>query len=308
MKPAALALVLLAFAAAGCGNEKSATPISSKTCSDVVYGGKGKPDAIVVSDFPRRGYLQRTTLLMEDAIKLVLARRGYRAGASRVGWQSCDDSVGDEPYDPGLCERNARAYAAASDVVGVIGPLNSACAAVQIPVLSRNAAGPLAMISPANTYTGLTRKVPGGPPQLYPDGSRNYVRVVPPDSQQGKAVALLASQLGAKSVVSVTAPGDYGEGLTVPFNAEAQALGLRASDFEWGRHMTYVPLARQVAAREPQLVYLAGLPSLNGKRLLMDLRAKLGNDVVFVGSDAWLDVPPSALGRTGEGLDRKSVV
>ena len=306
MKPAAaLALLLLALAAAGCGGQKSASPVSAQTCSDVVYGGKGKPDAIVVSDLPRRGVLQPTTLLMEDAIKTVLAQRDYRAGDLRIGYQTCDDSSADEPYDQGLCERNAKAYAAAEDVIGVIGPSNSACSAVEIPVLSRKAAGPLAMVSPASTWAGLTRKTldePRAPGMFYPDGLRNFTRVVPPDNEEGGAVALLASRLGAKRVASVSQDGAYGQGLRGPFADEAQARGLQARDFEWGRQATFAPLARRVAAARPQLVYLAGLPSLNGRRLVEDLRRELGPDVVLVASAGWLDPRPAELGPAAQGM------
>jgi branched-chain amino acid transport system substrate-binding protein len=52
------------------------------------------------------------------------------------------------------------------------------------------------MISPANTYTGLTRDGPGtegyGPARFYPDGVCNYVRLAPPDDAQGSAGALVA--------------------------------------------------------------------------------------------------------------------
>jgi branched-chain amino acid transport system substrate-binding protein len=307
VKPAAFALALLALAAAGCGGHKqtAATPVESRSCSDIVYAGEGQPDAIVVSDLPRRGVGKPTSRLMDEAIKFVLARHDYRAGDLRIGYQSCNDTVGNEPFYAGLCERNARAYAVAEDVLGVLGPFNSGCTAVQLPILSRKAAGPLAMISPANTYAGLTRKAsddPTAPGVYYPEGTRNYVRVVPPDELQGKAMALVASRMGAKSVVSITEPDDYGKGMSLPFIAEAQRLGLRAKDFEWGRHATYAPLARQVAVRKPGLVYLAGVPGNNGRRLLIDLRAKLGPDVVFVGGDAWLSVAPADLGEAGEGL------
>lgn len=271
----------------------------------MVYGGKGKPDAIVVSDLPRRGYLQGTTLLMEDAIKLVLARRGYRAGDLRIGYQSCDDATGDEPYDQGLCERNAKAYAVATDVIGVVGPSNSGCAEVQIPVLSRRAAGPLAMVSPASTWTGLTRKTPDDPKApgvFYPDGSRNFVRVVPPERTEGRGVAVLALQLGARRVALISQPGSYGESIRGPFIRQARSQGLRFGDFEWDRKPRYTSLARQVAARRPQLVYLAGLPSLNGRRLLEDLREELGRNVVIVGSAAFFVPKPSEFGPAGQGL------
>jgi branched-chain amino acid transport system substrate-binding protein len=301
----AFAFALLALAAAGCGSKKAATPVEGPTCTDLVYGGNGKPDAIIVSDLPRRGPARATSSLMEDAIKLVLARRGYRAGDLRIGYQACNDTVSDEPYDQGLCERNANTYAAAGDVIGVIGPWNSGCAAVELPVLSRKKAGPLPMISPSNTYTGLTRKAmdsPNSPGIYYPDGLRNYVRVVPPDNEEGRGVALLASRLGAKSVVSVSQRGVYGQGLSGPFLDEARAHGLRAKDFEWGRETTFSPLARRIARREPEVVYLAGLPSLNGRRLIEDLRHGLGRDVVLVGSAGWFGPRPAELGPAGQGM------
>ena len=49
---------------------------------------------------------------MVEAIELVLREREFRAGEYRVGYQSCNDTVGDEPYDPLRCRQNARAYVA----------------------------------------------------------------------------------------------------------------------------------------------------------------------------------------------------
>ena len=138
---------------------------------------------------------------MVRVIKGVLRQRGFRAGTYRVGYQSC----GADSDDEGACERNARSYAAAKDVLGVIGPFYSSCAAVQIPILSRRAAGPLAMVSPTNTDPGLTLKTrysDHDPGALYADGVRNYVRVVAPDSALGAVAATLAKQMGAERVVA----------------------------------------------------------------------------------------------------------
>ena len=41
-------------------------------------------------------------------------------------------------------------------VIGVIGTFNSGCAAIIIPVANQAPNGPLAMVSPANTYVCLT--------------------------------------------------------------------------------------------------------------------------------------------------------
>ena len=47
------------------------------------------------------------------------------------------------------------------------------------------------MISPANTYTGLTKPTPdkSEPDKYYPTGERNYARVIVTDVQQGQAGA-----------------------------------------------------------------------------------------------------------------------
>ena len=178
-----LAATLVASAlAAGCtGGGDDATPVDTTSCADVFYEGEGEPDAIIVSDVSLRFPSTPIRAAMIRVVKGVLRQRGFRAGTYRVGYQSC----GADSDDEGACERNARSYAAAKDVLGVIGPFYSSCAALQIPILSRRAAGPLAMVSPTNTDPGLTLKTrysDHDPGALYADGVRNYVRVVAPDS------------------------------------------------------------------------------------------------------------------------------
>src|SRR5262249_59468310 len=113
---------------------------------------------------------------------------------------------------------------------------------------------------------------------------------------------MLALRLGAKNVAAVSQDGVYGEGLSGPFIDEAWAWRLRAYNFEWSGETTFRPLARRVAEHKPQLVYLAGLPSLNGRRLLEDLRSELGPHVVLVGSAGWFGPRPAQLGPPAEGM------
>ena len=64
--------------------------------------------------------------------------------------------------------------------------MQSPCAQIEIPILNRARAGPLAIISPSNTHIGLTRpsNAPpwsgwrGEPDVYYPTGERNYARVL----------------------------------------------------------------------------------------------------------------------------------
>ena len=305
---AATLIMLSVLPASACSTEDPASPVAASSCGPLRYEGDGEPDVIVVSDLPLRGVGARTTKRMVDAIELVIRERQFRAGKYRVGYQSCNDTVGDEPYDPSLCKQNARAYVAAKDVVGIIGPWNSGCAVEQIPIVSREAAGPLAMISPSNTFVGLTRDVAGADPMgssLYPDGVRSYVRVVTHDLAQGAAAAQLARSLGARrvAVVHQSLRDDYVRGLTQSFLAAARGLALDVEKLEWPERGSYESLAASVAAARPNAVFLSGLPNLNAKQLIDDLRATLPGSVALIGPDSFA-APEIArdLGAAGEGM------
>jgi branched-chain amino acid transport system substrate-binding protein len=302
----ALALTLVSsFIAAGCNGGESATPVDTANCSDVLYEGEGKPDAIVVSDLDLRGDNRPSATATVRAIKGVLRQRGFRAGEYRIGYQSCYSD------DGGECERNAKAYAAATHVLGVIGPTFSSCAALQIPILSRRAAGPLAMVSPTNTDLGLTRRTPYStrdPESLYVDGVRNYARVVATDDNQGAAAATLANQLGARRVVAFVNRGPigfpwYGSTLGGAFVETARSLGLVTTEFEWRKQRSYAAIAKRAAAARPQLVFFAGHHEYNARRLMEDLRRELGPRVVFAGGDQIVaGLSPKDYGPVGEGL------
>jgi branched-chain amino acid transport system substrate-binding protein len=66
---------------------------------------------------------------------------------------------------------------------------------------------------------------------------------------------------------------------------------------------SYDRLARSVAATHPDAVFLAGVTEINGKRLVLDLRAALGPRVTFIGPDAFAgDDTARELGAAGEGM------
>ena len=110
----------------------------------------------------------------------------------------------------------------------MIGTFNSGCAEIIVPVLNRASNGPIAMVSPANTYVGLTHPGPGTvagePGKYYPTGKRNYARVVAADDYQGAADALLAKSLGVKKVFILNDKEAYGLGVATNFkNAASEA-------------------------------------------------------------------------------------
>jgi len=239
-------------------------------------------------------------------MEFVLRRRDFRAGDHRVGFQSCNQTVGDD-LDAALCRRSAQTYVETDDVVGVIGPFNSGCAEIQIPVVSRTDAGPLAMISPSNTQATLTRRVKGvrSGPALYPDGVRSYARVVTHDHAQGAAAAHYAARSGARRAAILDQRGvddPYMRGLVTSFLEAADGLGLETTRFEWELEESYRGLAASLAAARPDVVYLVGFTELNAKRLVADLRAALPNVMLVAPDSFFAEDIALEFGSVGEGL------
>jgi branched-chain amino acid transport system substrate-binding protein len=188
---ALLAAVLPATALSGAGRLAVATPLPSSSCGPVVYEGAGQPDYIVASDLPMQGASRPQTEQMTQAVTYVLRQRGFAAGAYKIGYQVCDDSTAlAGSWDAAYCDANAKSYAANPTVIGIIGTFNSGCARIVLPTINAAAAGPLPIVSPANTYDGLTRTgpetEPGEPGKYYPTGVRNYLRVTAPRRVPGR--------------------------------------------------------------------------------------------------------------------------
>jgi branched-chain amino acid transport system substrate-binding protein len=267
-------------------------PFPASTCEPVLAGA-GESDVLVVSDLPLQGGVRVTTTQMAQAIAFVLREHRFRAGRFRVAYQSCDDSVGRTGlFDEAKCAANARAYAGNPDVIGVIGTFNSPCAVAALPELNRALDGPLAMVSPLNSFVGLTRTGvgvdPSLPAALYPSGRRNYLRVYPADDLQGAALALLARDRGHRRVF-VLDDGDpgYGALMATGFETAANRLGLtlvgRAS---WDpRASGYRDLAERVARAGVDAVFIGGLLDTNAAGVVRDLRARFGGTVDLLAPD-----------------------
>jgi branched-chain amino acid transport system substrate-binding protein len=254
---------------------------------------KGGADVLVVSDLPLQGGVRVTTAQMAQAVAFVLGRHGFRAGSFRVAYQSCDDSVARTGlYDEAKCAANARAYAANRDVVGVIGTFNSPCAVAGLPELNRAEGGPLAEISPSNSFVGLTRAGPGVDPALpaalYPTGRRNYLRVYPTDDLQVAALALFARDRKERRVFVLDDgnPG-YGGLLATVFETAARRLRLTVvGHATWDPQADdYAKLAARVARSGAQAVFLGGLLDTNAAGVVRDLRAGLDPSVDLLGPD-----------------------
>jgi branched-chain amino acid transport system substrate-binding protein len=256
-------------------------PLPGSFCAPVLASGDA--DLLVVSDLALQGGIRENAPQVEQAIAFVLREHGFRAGRFRLAYQSCDDSIASTGlFDEAKCRANARAYARNQDVVAVVGTLNTPCTIAALPELNTAPGGGVAMISPFNSFQGLTRAGPGVPSELpaslYPTGRRNYVRVFPTDDLQGAALALHARERGGERVfVLDDGEPDFGALLATNFETAARRLGLTvAGRSSWDpRAASYEELADRVAASRATAVFVGGLLDTNAARVIRDLRERL---------------------------------
>ena len=307
---------VLALLAAGCGggggsSSGKATALPASSCSDIYYQGSGGPDYIIASDLPLQGSGRAQTVQMTEAIKFILKQHNFKAGKYKIGYQSCDDATAQEgAWASEKCSANAQAYAQNKSLIGVIGTFNSGCAEIIIPVLNRAPDGPVAMISPANTYVGLTHSGPGTaagePDKYYPSGKRNYIRIVAADDFQGAADALNTQQLGLKNVFILNDKQAYGLGVATDYRNALTKLGIKVAGFSaWNsKASSYTGLATQIKQSGADSVFLGGLICENGGKLIKDLASVLGKNVTLMAPDGFTPISAvvSGAGNVSEGM------
>jgi branched-chain amino acid transport system substrate-binding protein len=269
-------------------------------------GGGGGQTVKIVSDLPLQGANRAQTTTMVNAIEMAIEERGGKAGSATIEYESLDDATAQAgQWDEAKCAENAQTAAQDEEIVGWIGPFNSGCAAVEIPIL--NEAG-LGMISPANTYIGLTKSggEPDEPEKYYPTGERNYTRVIVADDEQGQAGALLMEEEGVESVYILDDKETYGKGLADQTQKSAEELGIQVVGREGidGSAANYRSLMNKIARVDPDAIYFGGIIENNAGQLLKDkVGAGMSNDdVLFIGPDGiFVDTLISQAGNAAEG-------
>lgn len=260
----------------------------------------------IVSSLPRTGSSKGQSDTVVNAINQRLKQDNNQAcnGQFKITYEDMDDATAAAgKWDPTQEANNANKAAADADVMVYIGTFNSGAAKVSIPIL--NQAG-LVMISPANTYPGLTKPgkgEAGEPEKYYPNGKRNYTRVVPADDLQGAAAANWAKDLGVKSVYILHDTETYGKGIADVFRASAKTNAFEEKGYEGidKKAQDYKALGTKIKDANPDLVYFGGITQNNAGLLLKDLRAA-GFTGKFMGPDGiYEDAFLEAAGEAGEG-------
>jgi branched-chain amino acid transport system substrate-binding protein len=256
-------------------------------------GDEGGETVKIVSSLPRTGSANAVTTAMVNGIRLALAEAGDKAGNFRIVYEDWDDaSARKGDWDPEVEAANADKAVKDPNIVAYIGPYNSGAAKISMPILNRAS---LVMISPANTYPGLTKPGLGesNEPDIYrPTGKINYFRVVPADDLQGAVGARWAQKLGAKSVYILDNRELYGRGLADVFQQTAEDIGLKVVGREGidPRAQEYKSLMTKIKGLDPDFVFFGGNTQTNGGQVAKDLVA-VGLRAKFMAPDGCFETP-----------------
>ncbi len=230
----------------------------------------------IVSSLPRTGSANAQTTTMVNAIRMAIDDVGGKVGQFKVVYEDWDDASPERgQWDPAVEAANADRAIKDPDVIAYIGTYNSGAAKISMPKL--NQAGVL-MVSPANTWPGLTKPGVGEPnePKVYrPSGRVTYFRVCPADDIQGVVAAKWAAELGATKVFIVHDGELYGKGLATMLKRSAGDAGLQVVGWEQldSKASNYRSLAVKIKQTNPGVVFFGGTTQTNAGQLAKDIRA-----------------------------------
>jgi len=242
----------------------------------------------IISSLPRTGSANAQTTTMVNGIKLAIAEAGGVVDGFTIDYVDLDDATAEKgQWDSAAEDANARKAVADPDVMAYIGTYNSGAAKISMPTL--NAAG-LVMVSPANTWPGLTKPDVGekGEPEKYrPSGKVTYFRLVPADDIQGLVAVQWAHELGAAKVYVLHDKELYGKGVAEMFRKNAKDAGVDIVGFDGidPKASDYRALVTKIASTGAQLVFFGGTTQTNAGQLAKDLVSS-GMDVKFMAPDA----------------------
>ncbi len=244
-----------------------------------------------VSSLPLTGSGNAVASSMSNGIRMAIEDAGGKAGPFDIEYESLDDASPERgTWDPNIEAANAERAIRDPDVIVYIGPYNSGAAKISMPKL--NEAG-LAMISPGNSWAGLTKPGTGeaNEPAVYrPSGRITYFRVVPADDIQGSVSARWAHAEGLNKVFLVHDRELYGKGIGTIFEKTARSIGMQIVGFEGidTKAPNYRSLAIKIRQAAPDLVYLAGTTQSNMGQVAKDIRHS-GSKVKILAPDGCFD-------------------
>lgn len=270
----------------------------------------------LVSSLPLTGSAKPQTLAIVNGMQLRLEQAGHKAckGKYKIvyeSWNDASEALG--KWDPELEIRNANNAVNDKSVIAYLGTFNSGAVKLSMPILNQ---AEMVIISPANTYPGLTHKVEGiteaNEPQIYyPNGTRNFVRLVATDDLQGPVIAKFMASQGIQSVYILHDGEVYGANLGESVARAAEKTGIRVIGNEAYdlKAADYAALMKKIQTSDkggaPDAIFFGAIIENNAGQLLKDKAAILGDNqkVKFIGADGiYTDGISEVAGAAAEGV------
>lgn len=243
----------------------------------------------IVSSLPRTGSANYQTTTMVNGIRMAIDEVGGKVGSFSIVYEDWDGASPERgQWDPAVEAANADRAVRDPDIMAYIGTYNSGAAKISMPKL--NQAG-MVMVSPANTWPGLTKPGIGEPnePMVYqPSGKVTYFRVVPADDIQGLVAAKWAQELGCKKAFVLHDRELYGKGIAELFQRNAKKLGFEVTGFEGidAKASNYRSLVTKIRQTGSDLVFFGGTTQTNAGQIVKDIRSGGLANVKFMAPDA----------------------
>jgi len=291
------AAAVVVFAACSGSTSGSAAPSGSaaaaggqpEACKD--KKGTSSNEIHVYSSLPRQGSNTEQTNTLVEQIKNTLD--GQKVGDFTIKYFDLDDSsaANNGDWDGAVEQQNANKAAADPDAMVYIGTYNSGAAKLAVPILNQAC---LVMLSPANSYPGLTKAVegvtqPGEPDSYYPAGYRSYARVIATDDNQGGAGAEWAKSLGKTKAYVLDDTQVYGAGLAKSWALHANEIGIevvspnKTSEGFDAKATDYGALAQKIKDSGADIIYIGSITGQNTGKLWKDLRAAMPDITIMSG-------------------------
>ena len=290
--------------AAASGGAAGAQP---DNCKNKV--GTSTSEIHVYSSLPRQGTNTEQTDTLVEQIKTTLD--GQKVGNFTIKYTDLDDSsaAAGGDWDGAVEQANANKVAADPDAMIYIGTYNSGAAKLSIPILNEAC---IIMISPANSYPGLTKAVegvtqPGEPDIYFPKGYRNYVRVIATDDAQGGAGAEWAKSMGKTKAYVLDDTQTYGHGLAASWALHANKIGIevvspnKTSEGFDAKSTDYAAVAQKIKASGADIIYIGSITGQNTGKLWKDLRAALPDITIMTGDGVFEKSWYEGAGESGNG-------
>jgi branched-chain amino acid transport system substrate-binding protein len=269
-------------ALAACGSSSNNNTGTGSSGTTAASGGK---TIDIYSSLPLLGPLTADTKPAVNGEQLALSQAGGKAGPFTVKFTSLDDATAAAAnYTISQCASDGRTAAADPNAVAYIGEFNSGCTEASLPIL--NKAG-VPMISPANTYVGLTTSEPGSAPgepaKYYPSGVRTYMRIVPRDSIQAASDALAMKQAGCTHVALANDKTPYGAGITKQIELVKNSYGINVVS-DLGVNPTapnFRSYASTIKGQGADCFFYGGLTSTGGVQITKDVNSAIPKAKLF---------------------------